>query len=273
LVLAVILLWPSSEPPPPPETSPAAPARNTERAKEVDALLVAGELLFGEGRYVAPPDRPDEDNAYAKFNEALALDPGNEKARDWLKRIDVKLEESRRLREETERRRREAEEAKLAAERARLQAKIDAIVAVGDGLFDAGKVAEPAGNNALARYEEALKLDPENAGVQERIRRAVFHYVQIGDDFRDKGDNWRALEQYRKGQRAAQRAGLKDADVTARVTEVEKVLKSGMASSQNYLILYKDDRGQLHVLDEMEKVPAKYRDRAVEVQPAPTPPP
>jgi len=31
------------------------------------------------------------------------------------------------------------------------------------------------------------------------------------------------------------------------------------------IVIYKDDRGQLFVLDEMEKVPARYRDRAVEV--------
>jgi hypothetical protein len=37
--------------------------------------------------------------------------------------------------------------------------------------------------------------------------------------------------------------------------------------------MYKDDSGQLYVLDEMDKVPARYRDRAVEINPSQKPPP
>jgi hypothetical protein len=40
-----------------------------------------------------------------------------------------------------------------------------------------------------------------------------------------------------------------------------------MAGSDTLLIIYKDDNGRTVVLDDMDKVPARYRDRALTVQP------
>jgi len=117
------------------------------------------------------------------------------------------------------------------------------------------------------RYREALKLDAQSEAAQERIHRAVYTLVQQGDAFRDKDDSWRALELYRKADRAMDR---KDSDISERVQETERNLKSGMASTQTTIVIYKDDNGRLFVLDEMDKVPARFRDRAVEITPAPS---
>lgn len=258
----------ASAPPPMPTGESDNSAQRAERAEEVSAMLLSGEVLFNQGRYVSPPDRPEEDNAYANFNQALALDPGNEKARDWLKKIDSKLDEARREREEAERKRRQAEEAAREAERRELAKKVEAILVVGDRLFQAGKVIEPAGDNALVRYRDALRIDPDSLEAQERIRRAIYTLVEQGDGYRDKKDSWRALELYRKADRAA---AHKDPEITARVDETERNLKSGMASTQTRIIIYRDDNGQLYVLDEMDKVPARYRDRAIEINPSPNP--
>ncbi|MGH7822536.1 MAG: FHA domain-containing protein, partial [Candidatus Binatia bacterium] len=154
-----------------------APAEDGDTDKEVSALLVAGELLYNEGRYVAPPDRPDLENAYAKFNQVLSIDPGNEDAREWLRKIDVRLEELRREREEAEKKRREAEQARLAAQRLELQEQVRSILAKGDELFDQGKVAEPVGRNALVFYRQALEVDPESPEAKERVRRGIYYHV------------------------------------------------------------------------------------------------
>jgi len=269
VAIVVVVFWPKSSTPPPAPVGDTS-NKSADHAQEVSALLLSGEVLFNQGKYVAPPDRPEEDNAYAKFNQALALDPGNEKVRDWLKRIDGKLDEARRQRQEEERRRQEAEAAALAKQRAELAKKVEAVLAAGDQLFAAGKVVEPAGDNALVRYRAALKIDPESAEAQGRIRRAIYTMVDQGDKYRDQRDNWRALEQYRKADRAAEH---KDPEIIARLEETEKVLKSGMASTTTRIVMYKDDAGQLYVLDEMDKVPARYRDRAVEINPSQKPPP
>jgi hypothetical protein len=267
VAIVVVVFWPKSSAPPPPPVGEAS-NKAADHAHEVSALLLAGEVLFNQGKFVAPPDRPEEENAYTKFNQALALDPGNEKARDWLKRIDGKLDEARRHRQEEERRRQEAAAAALAKERAELAKKVEAVLVAGDQLFAAGKVVEPAGDNALVRYREALRIDPESTEAQGRIRRAIYTMVEQGDRYRDQRDNWRALEQYRKADRAAEH---KDPEIVARLEETEKMLKSGMASTLTRIVMYKDDSGQLFVLDEMDKVPARYRDRAVEISPKPNP--
>jgi Inner membrane component of T3SS, cytoplasmic domain len=267
VAIVVVVFWPKSSTPPPPPIGETS-NKSADHAQEVSALLLSGEVLFNQGKYVAPPDRPEEDNAYTQFNQALALDPGNEKVRDWLKRIDGKLDEARRQRQEEERRRQEAVAAAQAKARAELAKKVEAVLAGGDQLFEAGKVVEPAGDNALVRYRSALKLDPESVEAQARIRRAIYTMVDQGDKYRDQRDTWRALEQYRKADRAAEH---KDPEITARLEETERVLKSGMAGTLTRIVMYKDDAGQLYVLDEMDKVPARYRDRAVEISPKANP--
>jgi hypothetical protein len=268
VLLVVLFFRPPSFGPRPTTTAQTSEEVRPERAKEVSALLLAGEVLFNENRFVAPSDRPDEENAYAKFNQALALDPGNEKARDWLRKIDAKLAEARKQREEAEKRRQDAENAARDAQRRELAKKVEAILVAGDGLLQAGKVVEPAGDNALVRYREALKVDPHSTEAQERIRRAVYTLVEQGDELRDKKDPWKALELYRKADRAVDH---RDPEIAARIDETERNLKAGMASTLTRIVIYRDDNGQLFVLDEIDKVPGRYRDRAIDIQPAPRP--
>ncbi len=236
------------------------------RAEEVASLLQAGEVLFNAGSLTAPADQPDVDNAFSKFNEVLSLDPGNEKAREWLKRIDDEREKQKRAREEAEKKRLAEEEARRERQRQELEQKVAAIIAQGDEYYDKGQVTEPVGTNALAKYREALKVYPESSLAQERVARAANYYVERGDELRDKGDSWGALENYRKASRASQ--GREEL-VEKRVQDLEAQLRSGMAGTNVKLVIYKDEKGQLFVLDDADKVPAKYKDRAVEVNPAP----
>jgi tetratricopeptide (TPR) repeat protein len=264
LVLAIVFLWPSARAP-----NVAAPKTDTSaadktRKEEIAALLQAGEVLFNAGKLMSPADQPGAESAFAKFNEVLEREPGNEQARQWLKKIDEERDKQRHARED-------AEKARLAEQRAReerarqeLEKKVAVIVEQGDAYFDKGQVTEPVGTNALAKYREALKIYPESQLAQERVQKAANYYVQRGDELRDKNDLWAALEDYRKASRAADG---KDEEVQKRVRELEAQLRSGMAGTSVKLVIYKDERGQLFVLDDMDKVPARYKDRAIEVLP------
>jgi type III secretion system (T3SS) inner membrane Yop/YscD-like protein len=256
VIILLLLLFPSGESKaPPPKAQPTKSIQNDVK-KRVDALLAAGETLMKEGRLFAPTDQPDAENAYGKFDQALALDPGNPKALAAMKQIDAERDKQRTAREEERRRQEEAK-------RKALEAQVNAVLARGDELFQKGMIAEPAGNNALIRYREALKIDPLSTVAQEKVHKALAYYVDRGDEAREKGDLWTALENYRKASRAAEG---KDPDIEARLHEVERTLTAGM-STDIPLIMYKDDNGRTVVLDEIDKVPARYRDRALTVQP------
>jgi len=270
VVLLLLFLWPTGPSETVVQQQSGPTAADKDRQQEISALLQAGEVLFNAGKLLAPPDQPDTENAFAKFNEVLARDPGNEQARSWLKKIDEEHDKQRRARDD-------AEKARLAQQRERdeqkrrdLEAKITSIVEQGDAYFEKGQVTEPVGTNALAKYREALKIYPESQLAQDRVQKAVNYYVVRGDELRDKNDLWAALENYRKASRAT---NGKEDEVERRIKELERQLKSGMAGTTVKLVLYRDEKGQLFVLDDMDKVPARYRDRAVEVQPAAPRPP
>ncbi len=269
VLLAALLLWPSAPTKTVVKQTSEPSATDKARQQEITALLETGEVLFNAGKLLAPPDQPDADNAFAKFNEVLAREPGNEKARAWLKRIDEERDKQRKAREESEKARIAQQRAREEQQRRDLESRIQPIIQQGDAYFDKGQVTEPVGTNALAKYREALKIYPESSVAQERVQKAVDYYVAKGDELRDKNDLWAALESYRKASRAT---SGKDQEVERRIQELERQLRSGMAGSTVKLVLYRDERGQLFVLDDMDKVPARYRDRAVEVQPvAPKP--
>jgi hypothetical protein len=265
LVLGIVFLWPSAKAPTVVVQKADTAAADKARKEEIAALLQSGEVLFNAGKLMAPADQPGAENAFAKFNEVLERDPGNEQARQWLKKIDEERDKQRHARED-------AEKARLAEQRAReerarqeLEKKVAAIVEQGDAYFDKGQVTEPVGTNALAKYRQALKIYPESQLAQERVQKAVYYYVQRGDELRDKNDPWAALENYRKASRATDG---RDEEVQKRIRELETQLRAGMAGTSVKLVIYKDERGQLFVLDDMDKVPARYKDRAIEVLPA-----
>ena len=268
VVVLGLLFWPGGESDAPTKQQPKGPTAEEKRQKDVEGLLASGEVLFNADRLVAPPDQPDAENAYRTFNRVMEIDPGNEHARAWLGRIDEELKRQAKAREEAEAARRAREREAAEQRRQELAEKVRMILAEGDAFFERGQVAEPVGANALVKYREALKVDPESSEARERAHRAIYYYVEKGDEFREKEDLWRALENYRKALRAAE----KDPDVEARVADTEARLRSLMSGSTTDIVMYKDDRGQLFVLDDKDKVPARYRDRMVEVKTAlPTP--
>lgn len=262
VLLVGLLLWPTGEGEVEEAAGPAGPTREEIRAQEIETLIAGGEVLFNAGRLVAPADQPDVDNAYRTFNRVIEMDPGNPRALEWLGKIDAELKRQAGARQEAEQRRLAREREARERARAELQARVDKILAEGDTYFAKGQIAEPAGSNALVFYRQALEVDPQNDAAKDRVRQAVYEYVRRGDAARDKDDLWLALENYRKGARAA---GGEDPEIEGRVRETEGRLRSGLAGVGTNLVLYKDERGRLFVLDDMEKVPARYRDRAVTV--------
>jgi len=265
VLLLLFVLWPAPGDEARVGTVAKEPAETGVQARrEVETLLAAGEVLFNAGKLIAPADQPQAANAFENFNEVLSIDPGNQEALAGLRRIDDELGRQQQARKEAERQRQEVEQARLEEQRRKLDAQVGTIVAEGDRLFEQGKVTEPAGRNALVKYREALAVDSESALAKEKVQRALDWHVTRGDGFRDRDQPWHALEEYRKASRATEG---RDPHVEARVRETEARLKSGMTSTSSTLVMYQDDRGQLYVLDEMEKVPARYRDRAVVVQP------
>jgi tetratricopeptide (TPR) repeat protein len=263
-VVVGLLFWPSSGSVPQAKKQAAGPTAEERKKKDVDALLASGEVLFNAGRLVAPPDQPEAENAYRAFNRVIEIDPGNERARGWLERIDAELQRQASARQQAEAARKAREREAAEARRQELAEKVQAILAEGDAYFERGQIAEPVGANALVKYREALKVDPESADARDRERRAIYSYVGKGDEFREKDDLWRALENYR----IALRAAGKDPDIEARVQDTEARLRSLMSGTSTDIVMYKDDRGQLFVLDDKDKVPAKYKDRMVEVKAA-----
>ncbi|MEA2627484.1 MAG: eukaryotic-like serine/threonine-protein kinase [Candidatus Binatota bacterium] len=264
LIVIVLFLLPSGDEPRGP-VKVASGAAPSDRAKQIESLLASGKTLFEEGRLFAPPDRPGAENAFDKFNEVLVLEPGNAQALGWLKRIDAERDRERRAREEEDQRRRAREQELRERARRELEARVNAELAEGDRLFDRGQAAEPAGKNALVHYRQALAIDPESAPAKQREDRVVAYYVDRGDAARERDDPWAALENYRKASRVT---GGKDPEVESRVREIETRLSAGMAGTGATLIMYKDERGHLFVFDDMDKVPSRYRDRAVTVKPS-----
>jgi len=198
LAIGVLIWFFSASSAPVTVAKKTGPSAEEKHAKEVQGLIASGEVLFNADRLVAPPDQPDAENAYRTFNRVIEIDPGNEKARTWLERIDAELKKQSGAREAAEKERQARE--REARERARreLAEKVNAILAQGDVLFDRGDVAEPVGNNALVKYREALQVDPESTEAKDRVRKAAYFYVQRGDEFREKDNLWAALENYRK---------------------------------------------------------------------------
>jgi hypothetical protein len=297
VLVVVVALWPSSPSPKRPQKSAVRPERDPALAKRIDSLIAAGEVLFNAGKLVSPDDHPEAESALRKFDEALSLDPGNEKALGWLGRVDAEQKRQKTARDEAdaeERRARTAAEerdriareeadtrersARDEAERQRvaqeeeerrraadaLAAKVSVALAEGDKLFDRGLLTEPAGRNALERYREAQKIDPESATAKERIDRVIRRYLDLGDAALDRDDQWAALESYRKASRAM---GGTEESIQARIQDVEARIRSRYGSGDTLMIVYKDERGKLVVVDDKAKVPPRYLDRAVEIQP------
>ncbi len=264
VVLFVAVIWPVAQQTRTVKATNEPSATEIAKARQVDSLLQLGETLFNAGKYVARPDQADGDNAYSKFNEVLSLDPGNARARQWLTQIDKKLEEEKSNREQQEKAKLAAAQEARERQRKALEGRVKELIEQGDQLYAAGQIAEPAGRNALVFYREALKVDDQSILAKAAISKAIQYYIDNGDRLREAGDSWKALDQYRKGSRAS---GGQDQEIEARVRETEVQLRSGMAATDAFLVMYRDDRGQVVVLDDLEKVPARYRDRAVEIRP------
>lgn len=114
--------------------------------KKIDDLLAQGELRLGAGSLVEPAG----DSAEHYFNQVLALDAGNAAATAGLARV--------------------------------LQARVDGLVALGDQRLAEDRLLQPEGDSAVAYYQKALALQPENSHAFSGLEQVARRFALLAED-------------------------------------------------------------------------------------------
>ena len=126
-----------------------AAKRATERKELVERLRREGDDMFREGKLIEPV----EANARKRFEQIKEIDPEDPYAKRRLAEIDERV---RTLSEQEQRRRQFADQ-------------VNRLLADGDKYFKAGNYVSPPGANARDSYQEALRLDPDNATAKAQL--------------------------------------------------------------------------------------------------------
>ncbi|MEM1412009.1 MAG: serine/threonine-protein kinase [Pseudomonadota bacterium] len=175
-----------------------------ERLAQIAAQLQAGQAALADGRLVAPAGN----NAYEQFQDVLALDDGNQSAIQGLAAIEQQLvsaisdllDEGRLFDASTrmpELKSRfpdsalvnalagEIENAvRLAAEDERVRSLLEQAA----GQMTAGRLVEPAIDNALSTYTEVLTLRPENVAALDGLNAIADAFVVSAQTQLDQND-------------------------------------------------------------------------------------
>lgn len=181
---------PSREESPAPVADTPAPTAEGPARADVTPLLDAAEALLATGRV----DAPDDPNARALFERALALDPGNTRARQGLARVGAgyllkarmaieagdldaaaaRLTDAERAGADPDEvaevgmRLREIEESGsrlpvAAADPGIDRARVDALVGRGERALARGDLVDPPGESAIDLFRAALAVDGNDA--------------------------------------------------------------------------------------------------------------
>lgn len=192
-----------------------------QRTGQIEQMLAAAEENMNEGRLISPagdnalagyravlaldPDQTDARLGIAaiqtelvKSAETAFADEDIETAEQLLDQAGEIREESdraRALREEIQQHRAEQErqqqlarEAEQRREEARQRAEqeqqeqLQALVDQAEAAFEAGRLTQPPGENALALYRRALRLDPEHPDALQGVARVGRRYIDQASD-------------------------------------------------------------------------------------------
>jgi len=198
-----------------PDGSPREPANDENiRNAQIAVLFEAAQAAYEADRL----SWPKGDNAYEKYKQVLALDPGNRQAREGIERVaDRYLTLARNAIQRQEFRTAQKHLNKvleMAPAHPELAATQRMLVEARDkarsgstrvtaaltevrvtGLLRGAEVAlaedhltSPAGNNAYQKYLEVLKLDPGNKDAHNGIQRIGSRYIALAEQALAKGE-------------------------------------------------------------------------------------
>ncbi len=184
-------------------------AERERRARELATLLAQARVQEQASRLAVPPG----DNAVDSYRRVLELEPDHPQAKAALARLAKRLDGTARQRlrsGELEAALAQAEGGLRAdpdhdellklrgeirdrlAERERRRQEIDTLLAAARRQTEAGRLTEPAGDNAQASYRRVLELDPDNpaakAGLDDLLARAE-------QDLKNKLAEWRRIQE------------------------------------------------------------------------------
>ncbi len=123
--------------------------KEQDRKKTIEQLRREGDEFFRNGQLIEPDTR----NARNRFEQLRDLDPNDPYAK---RRLDEIAERVAAIQQQEQRKRQFADQV------ARLNAD-------GDRYFQSGNYVSPPGANARDAYQEALKLDPQNAQATKQL--------------------------------------------------------------------------------------------------------
>ncbi|HEY5604455.1 MAG TPA: protein kinase [Gammaproteobacteria bacterium] len=180
-------------------------------ALDIPVLLTQAQKDFTEGRLVEPKG----DNAAFRYLQVLQLEPGNQQAGEGIKKIAAHF--AVQVKGHLKRNELQQAEAALAAIRgvapdlavvAELRQQVDAAKDSASALlnlligaaedFNASRLTEPEQDNALAKYQRALRIDPHNDDAKQGIRNIYQHYLSLAEQNLAAGETAQARQNIAK---------------------------------------------------------------------------
>lgn len=168
------------------EDAEKAAEAEAEKEEKYNNLIAEADKLFDDGKY---------EESKAKYQEALGVKPGEKKPTDQIKKIDEILEKQR----------------KEQAEAEQLEKDYEAAMNAGNQFFNDGKW-----DQAISKYEEALKLKPDEKEPKDQIEAAKANkekeaneaaqneqydkFMKEGDALKDQKKYEEAIEKYKEAQ-------------------------------------------------------------------------
>ncbi|MCG6971336.1 MAG: protein kinase [Gammaproteobacteria bacterium] len=175
-------------------------------AEKIATLLQQAKQDFAAKRYVAP----EGDNAAQRYLKVLELDQDNKQAAAGLEKITqyyadlvrqnlakdevLKAEDNLRIIENIAPRSGTAIELRLKLQTAKDQTKaVATLLRDGDRDFQANRLTQPDGDNALEKYRQVLQIDPLNQDAKRGLQKIFEYYAkaaeqQVADGNVDKAE-------------------------------------------------------------------------------------
>ncbi|MDJ0656344.1 MAG: protein kinase [Xanthomonadales bacterium] len=184
-------------------SEPEVPEEPPVDRARIDQLLAEALQLMGDNRLVSPPG----DNALARLQAVLALEPGNAAAASGIRQMGDRLRrdlQSALSREDLDQAdsllaqltvvlpgdeslgplRQQLEQTRARLERAALEerrrvTRVQRLLSEAQRLASEDRLGEPPGDNAIETFQEVLRLDPGNAVAQAGLAGVARRYLEL----------------------------------------------------------------------------------------------